>query len=480
MTSPNASLEEGIRRHQAGDLAGAEALYRKVLDAAPETAAALVNLAGLLLGQGDVPAALALVDRALRVNGDNAAAHCIRGIVLFNLGHDPDAVREFEQALASAPDMAEAHNGLANVRRRQGRLEDAIAGYSRAIAANPGLADAYSNRGVASASLRRIPEALADYDAALARAPTHAGARWNRALALLLEGDYARGWPDYEERWRTVMRPHTRAFPAPQWRGEDIAGKTILIHAEQGLGDALQFCRYVPLVAARGARVVCEVHKPLRRLFGALAGVSLLMTSDEAKPPFDLHCPMLSLPGAFGTTLETVPAAAPYLAADPVLVEAWRARLGPRRRLRIGVVWAGRPDNQDHATRSMPVEMLAPVLDAGAEVHCLQKEVSAPDRAWAAPRGMIFHDHALADFAETAALAAQLDVVVSVCTATAHLAGALGLPVWVLLCFAADWRWLRDREDSPWYPTARLFRQPGPGDWPAVTARVAAALRGLA
>ncbi len=542
-----ALLDAAVARHQAGDLAGAEVLYRHVLEGDPgnlaahvnlgilnlgrgHTAAALAgadaalarddtharawNLKGLaLVGGGDPRAALTCYDRALACDPSSADAaanraavlldledaagaadacravlrtrpdapcHCILGLALFHQNLPTEAVAEFDAALTLAPGMTEAHNGRANALRRLGRLEEAILGYTQAIACNPGAADAYNNRAVAWQYLRRIPEALADYDAALARAPAHTEARWNRGLVRLLAGDYERGFQDYEERWRSaVMRRHARAFSVPQWRGEDVAGKTILIHAEQGLGDALQFCRYVPLVAARGARVVLEVHKPLRRLLTRLPGAAVVITSDDPPPAIDLHCPMLSLPAAFKTTVDTIPAAVPYLAPDPDVAAAWRTKLGPRRRPRVGVVWAGRPDNQNDINRSMPVETLAPWLAAGVEFHCLQKQVSAQDRAWAEARGVIFHDQALADFADTAALAASMDVVISVCTSVAHLAGALGLPTWIALCFAADWRWLLHRADSPWYPTARLFRQPARDNWAAVAEEVAAELRKL-
>ena len=479
MTTANTTLDEAVRLHRAGDLAGADALYLRMLEADPGNLAARLNRAAIRLDLGDAEGAAA-VCRDLLQAGAYAAAHCILGLALFKLDRPDEALVELNAALALAPDMAEAHNGLANVLRRLGRVEEAIVAYSQAITCNPASAEAYSNRGVAWQYLRRIPEALADFGAAIARTPGHVEARWNRALVRLLQGDYLQGWPDYELRWRSAaMRKHVRNFAMPQWRGEDISGKTILIHAEQGLGDVLQFCRYVPLVAAREARVLLEVHKPLRRLLSTLEGASLVVTPGEAAPPADLHCPMLSLPAAFGTTLDTIPAADSYLTSDPALAAAWRAKLGSGAMPRVGVVWAGRPDNQNDVNRSMPVEMLAPLLTAGVELHCLQKEVSAQDRAWAEPRGVVFHDRDLGDFADTAALVANMDAVVSVCTSVAHLAGALGLPTLVALCFAADWRWLLDRADSPWYPSARLFRQPAPGDWAPVMDDVAAELRKL-
>lgn len=540
----SAALNEAISRHKAGDLAGAESLYRRVLQDDPGNLAALVYLAAIALGSGDAAAAAKYADRALAAAprhapawnikglvhvragdaraaldcygralacdplfhdaaanraaalldlGDaqgaaeacravlavrsDAACQCILGIALFQLERFVEAASAFDAALTLAPGMAEAHNGKANLLRRLGRLEEAIFEYSQAIACNPRFADAYSNRGIAWQYLRCYAEALSDYEAAIARVPGHADAHWNRALVLLLRGDYARGWAEYEWRWQsTAMRGLARVFPVPQWHGEEIAGRTILIHAEQGLGDTLQFCRYVALVAARGARVVLEVPRPLARLLAHLEGASQIITAGDVFPPFDLHCPMLSLPLLFGTTLETVPGRVPYVRPDAALAAEWRARLGPRSRPRVGVVWAGRSTHHNDHNRSLPAGQLAPWRDLPIAFHCLQKEVTPADRAllgaW-----MTFHDGDLNDLADTAALAAAMDVVVTVDTSAAHLAGALGLPVWVMLPFAGDYRWLEMREDSPWYPTARLFRQQSTGDWPAVIARVADALR---
>lgn len=478
MTATQVLLDEAVGQHQAGDLAGAETLYLRVLAADPENAVARMNRAAILLDRGDAEGAAADCRDVLRT-GTHAAACCILGIALFNLERPEEALAAFDAALLQAPDMAEAHNGRANVLRGLGRHQEAIFGYSRAIACNPGFADAYSNRGVAWQYLRCYAEALFDYDAAIARAPAHPDAHWNRALVLLLLGDYAAGWAEYEWRWKSkAMRALVRDFAVPQWRGEDVSGRTLLIHAEQGLGDTLQFCRYIALVAARGARVVLEVPRPLARLLAHLAGTAQVITAGDVFPPFDLHCPLLSLPMIFATTVETIPAEVPYIVPAAGQLAEWRARLGPRRRPRVGLVWAGRPTHHNDRNRSLPSLQIAAWRDLPVEFHCLQKEVTADDRArlgaW-----MTFHDHALSDLADTAALAAAMDVVVTVDTSAAHLAGALALPVWILLPFAGDFRWLLDRDDSPWYPTARLFRQLAPGDWSSVVDSIAAELRQL-
>lgn len=464
---------KGAALARTGDPHGALECYDRALAIDPAFRDAALNRAGALIALGNFDEAVAVCEHLLQRDSSLASAQCILGLALAGLDRLDEALASFSRALERAPDMAEAHNGRADVLRRQGRVEEAVIGFSQAIACNPAFADAYNNRGIAWQYMRCYAEAIADYDAAIARAPAHADAHWNRALVLLLRGDFARGWPEYEWRWRSAaMRGLARDFPAPRWQGEDVAGKTILLHAEQGLGDTLQFCRYAPLVRARGARVILEAPRPLARLLATLDGVDRVITAGDVFPPFDLQCPLLSLPGIFATTVETIPARVPYLAPDPAAVTAWRDRLGVKTGLRVGVVWAGRPGHHNDRNRSLAAEQLVPWRDLPAEFHCLQKEVAPADRSRLAG-WMAFHDRALGDLADTAALAAAMDVVVSVDTAVAHLAGALGLPLRLMLPFAADFRWLENREDSPWYPTARIFRQPAPGDWAAVVGGVA-------
>jgi tetratricopeptide (TPR) repeat protein len=473
---------KGLAAARLGQAREALDCYERALRLDPGSFDAAANRAAALFSLRRFDEAVKACRLLLRARPDFAAAHCILGNALFESGRLEEAIPSFDAALIHAPRMAEAHNGRANVLRRIGRIEDAIAGYSAAIGCNASFAQAYNNRGVAWQFLRRYEEAVADYDAAIALSPDNADAHWNRALVLLLRGDYENGWPAYEWRWKSTALRHTaRTFAAPQWRGEDITGKTILIHAEQGLGDTLQFCRYVPLVAARGARVVVQVHMALSNLLAKLEGAAQVITAQDAIPPIDVHCPLLSLPAVFHTTVDTIPAQVPYIKLDPMVPIIWSARLGPRRgRRRIGLVWAGRPDHHNDHNRSLPVEKIAPWLDLGFEVHCLQKEIKYADRNWAASRGVIFHDHELIDMTDTAGLIAGMDVVISVDTAPAHLAGACGRPTWVLLPYAPDFRWLTERDDSPWYPTARLFRQEAPGDWTAVISAVTDQLRALA
>ena len=266
----------------------------------------------------------------------------------------------------------------------------------------------------------------------------------------------------------------------PLWRGEPIEGKTILLHSEQGLGDAIQFSRYVPLVAERGARVILEVDGRLRNLMSSLEGAAQLLSAGDVLPEFDVHCPLLSLPRAFNTLLETIPSHTPYLRAPPERLTKWSARLGPKRGLRVGLIWSGNPaHHRDHA-RSIEFSAMAPLLSAEATFFSLQKDVRPADAAVLAGRSEIIQiTDELADFSDTAAVMAQLDLIISVDTSTVHLAGALGRPVWILLPFLPDWRWLLDRDTSPWYPTARLFRQDETRRWDGVIPRVQAALSEL-
>lgn len=576
---------EAVRQHQGRNLAGAEALYRQVLQEMPDHADAL-HLLGVIAHQTQRSAeAVALISRAITLRPVLAPYHGNLGLALQGLGRRDEAEASFRRSLALLPDYAIAHNNLALVLRDQGKWNEAAASFRTAIAHKPDYLDAHLNLGLllkeagrwaeAETCLRRVvalrpgfaeahdvlgvllreqgrlpeaetcfrealrlrpdfPHALSNLGAvlqeqgrsgeaidcyhqatalapafpqahhnlgnalldtgqvdaaidrfrhALSLDPGNASIHANLANALLAQGRLTEGWQEYEWRWQIAdMAAGRRPFTEPQWRGEDAAGKTLLIHAEQGLGDTLQFCRYAPLAAARGLRVVLEVQAPLRRLLASLPGVTQIVTQGETLPPFDLHCPMLSLPLAFGTTLETIPAATPYLAADPVQDAHWRGRLAalPGPGLRVGVVWAGNP--RLHAPRAAAVNrrrsldpaLLSPLLAVpGAHFISLQKDIPAtpPLTDWMTE---------VTDMADTAALIAGLDLVISVDTSVVHLAGALGTPVWMLDRSDPCWRWLRGREDSPWYPGLRLFRQTARGEWGPVITRVAAELTQLA
>ena len=503
-------LRDAIALHQAGRLTEAEPLYRDVLAAAPENFDALHLLGVLAHQQGRHTEAVALMgaalaqrpdeavalanrsaalnalrrfeesladcDKAIAVKLDHVDAFINRALALKELGRPHEALASCDKAIHLKPDSGDAYNNRGLALFALQRPADALASYERALALDPASAEACNNRGLTLYELGRIDEARASFDRAVGIRPNFAQARWNRAQAMLLAGDLAQGWCEHE--WRLKAHQELqRAFAQPLWLGErPLAGKTILLHAEQGLGDTLQFCRYAPLVAAQGGRVVLEVQKPLVDLMRGLPGVAAVVARGEPLPDFDLHCPLLSLPLAFGTRLDTIPAPIPYLHAPADRAAVWDARLG-RKRPRVGLVWSGNAGHKRDRARSIPLYALMPLFDLDATFVSLQKEVRAADAAVLKQTAkMVDAGAELETFADTAALIAQLDLVVAVDTSVAHLAGALGKPVWLLLPTAPDWRWLTVREDSPWYPTARLFRQSDTRAWGPVVTRVRAAL----
>jgi tetratricopeptide (TPR) repeat protein len=435
--------------------------------------------------------ALPSIERAIELMPGNAEAHCHRGNALAALGRHEEALASFERALALQPNHAGVCYNRANLLKQMSRWPQALASYEQALAINPDYAEAHVNRGVLLHEQRQLGAALAAYERALAIRPRHAGARFNRACLLLLRGEYERGWEEFEWRWQSGWggrAAEPRRPSQPQWTGtQPLAGKSILLHAEQGLGDTLQFCRYVPLVAQLGARVILEVQPPLLGLLSRLQGVWRLRLAEDPISPADYHCPLMSLPRALGTTLTTIPAPRVYLCCDAQKARFWEQQLGFRQRPRVGLVWSGgfRRDHPElwavNERRNIPLVQLAELLRSDVEFFSLQKGQPAQAelerwRATVQPGQIIDHTAWLHDFDDTAALIEQLDLVISVDTSTAHLAGALGKPVWILNRFDGCWRWLLDRRDSPWYPSARLYRQPAPGDWHGVIEQAAADL----
>lgn len=400
------------------------------------------------------------------------------GLTQAALGSPERALADFDAALALSPAHPVAHFNRGVVLIKLGRYAEAVAANERAIAAAPDYATAWLNRGMALAQLRRFAEAIACYGEVLARRKDNADAYFNRALALLTTGDYRRGFEDYEWRWRRTGTTAPKSRGRRLWLGEfALAGKAILLHAEQGLGDTIQFARYAPLVAAAGAEVVLEVQPELKSVLARLDGVAAVLARGETAPPFDLHCPLGSLPLALKTELPSVPAPIPYLAADEGRLKKWAAQLDALPRPRIAVAWAGNPAHDNDRNRSIALSTLTPLLAMPFSFIGIQRELRGEEAAQLAAQPRLTHiGGALADFDDSAAVLALCDLLISVDTAPAHLAGAMGRPVWVLVPFAPDWRWTLDGEATPWYPTARIFRQPALGDWDAVIARVAAAL----
>jgi hypothetical protein len=417
----------------------------------------------------------------LRLKPDLAGAFKLRGFCLSQLDRLEEALADNRKALALAPDDVGILDNLGLVLQRLGQHEEALTCFDQAIALAPAFANPLFNRARSLLAMLRLEEAIAALDAVIAIAPDHAKAYWNKALTQLMRGNFDDGW---------VLRERVRAmggilvdrkFAQPQWRGEGpIAGRTILLHGDEGLGDTIQYLRYVGKVAQLGARVILQVDDPVQPLLSGLAGAAMcLPRSAGGLPDFDLHCPLSALPLAFNTRLETIPSEVPYLPAPPQpLRQVWDERLGPHDKMRIGLVWCGNRAHGDDRQRSMPLQTMCRLLDVKARFFSLQKEPRPADRQTLRERPEIvdFTAH-LADFAETAAMLSCLDLVITVDTSVAHLAGALARPTWILLAHAPDYRWMLDREDSPWYPTARLFRQSASRDYEEVLERVRAELK---
>jgi Tfp pilus assembly protein PilF len=422
------------RQYQrAGQLGEAEAIYRQVVSRQPGRHDLLQQLAQLAHQAGRVEESLELMRRAVAMAPGAGDYHSNLAMLLSTLGRFEEAIPEYRQALAINPNHPEPYNNYGNLLRETGRAAEAEAAFRRAIE----LGGSES-------------------------------ARWNLSFMLLIRGAFAEGWPAYEARLRMAGFP-IRKFAQPMWDGGDLRGRTILLHWEQGLGDTFNFIRYAPLVKQRGGRVVMLCQREVFRLLAHQnhLGVEKWVADGEDLPAFDVHRPLLSLPGIFGTTFETIPREVPYLFADATMTQAWRERLAPEAGPKIGLVWGGSPTPIHNRKRSTTLAALAPLAEAsGVTFVSLQKGDPAAEAKFP-PHGLKLLDYTpeLKDFADTAALISALDLVISIDTGVAHLAGALAKPTWVLLPFVPDWRWFNDRADSPWYPTTHLFRQSRLGDW---------------
>jgi tetratricopeptide (TPR) repeat protein len=449
------------------------AQFEKALVIRPNYAEAHKNFGNVLGALGRNEEAIAHYEKAIAITPTYAEAHESLGNALTALERPEEAIGQFERALALKPDHAEAYNGLGLALGAMERHEEAIAHYEQAIAIKPEYVDAHGNLGNALWAMGRNKEAIASHDRALAIKPGLAAARWNRSNVYLSMGDWVRGFRDYECRWEAQPKnSQKRSFTQPLWLGEKaLAGHRILLHAEQGLGDTLMSVRYVPQVVEAGAAVTLEVQPALQSLLAQIDGVSQVLAKGEPLPGFDVHCPLMSLPLAFGTILETVPAEVPYLEAQQDRVLEWRHRVRDVGLPRIGIAWRG--NWRADVSRSIPLPMFLEISSPQFQLISLQKEITDDDKTFLQQHGVQYFDEEIhKDFSDTAALIALTDLVVSIDTSVAHLAGAMGKPVWIPLKFSAEWRWLQNRDDSVWYPTARLFRQPASGDWKSVIARV--------
>ena len=430
------------------------------------------NIGAVCQDQGKLDEAVAAFQQALALKPDYAKAHYSLGFIYQAQKKWDEAVARYGQALAFNPGYVDALNNLGLVLKEQGKLSEAAAHHERALAINPNHAGAHYNLGIVREEQGCLDDALASYARAQDIAPEDSDLHWNEALIRLLRGDYVRGWEKYEWRFKRAKTPPP--YPGkPVWDGSDPAGKTLLLYAEQGYGDTIQFMRYAALLKKMGAKVIAACQPGLARLIATATGVDQTMTWGDAAPAFDFYAPLLSMPKFAGTTIESVPADVPYLGAQADLAETWRAKLKASG-LNVGLVWRGNPDNTINHKKSIPVEALAPLMGVpGVNWFIIQADATPEDVAALARHGRIeVCGPALTDWADTAALISVLDLVISVDTGVAHLAGALGKPLWVPLSYIPDWRWLLDRSDSPWYPSAKLFRQQTFGDWPAVVARM--------
>ena len=437
--SVNETLALAVAHHHAGRLAQAEQLYRQALAVDPNNANAL-HLLGVLANQ----------------------AH------RFRVGFDL-----ISRAIALQPE-AEFYLNLGTALNGLDRIEEAITAYQRALLMKPDYAKAYYNLGNSLHRTRRGLEAIAAFRKAIALQPDVPDFHWNLSLDLLAEGEYEEGWKEYEWRWLVRGMRLGMRFPGRLWQGEDLAGKTILLHSEQGFGDVLQFIRYVPQVAARGGKIILLCEKELLGLLKCVPQIEQFITFNERMPPYDFCCPLMTLPAVLKTNLSNIPAPIPYLRADPGLATRLKARLPADGRRKVGLVWANKP----FPPRCPPAAEFSPLAKVDGVWFCsLQKPLGAgfalsplvdfPQTDWSDELG---------DFADTAALIDGLDLIITIDSAVAHLAGAMGKPVWLLLKDVPDWRWLHDRADSPWYPTMRLFRQPLRGAWGAPIGQIAEAL----
>jgi tetratricopeptide (TPR) repeat protein len=417
--------------------------------------------------------AIAIYDYILAKNSSYAEVYNNRGAALSDVGRYDEALLSFHQAISIKPELVRAHLNLGTVLERLGRDHEALDSYHHAVALDPENITIYLYLGYILVKLDRHVEALRNLDCAIAIDPLNAIAQFDKAVLLLRWGDYATGLELYEWRWKAKQRFHK--YPQPQWRGESIQDKTILLHVEQGFGDNIQMLRYVPLVKARAAHVIVIIHEEIRPLLDSMIdGDITVVGHDSPLPSFDLQCPLMSLPLAFGTRIDSIPAQIPYLSPPTERIPRWRTRLPPRPSLRVGLAWSGRSTNWDDHNRSVTLDNFEQLLRVeGISFISLQREYRARDLPLCQRLPIERIDDALVDFGDTAAAIQQCDLVIAVDTAVAHLAGALGKPVWLLLPHVADWRWLRNRTSSPWYPTARLFQQNRAGDWSSVVSTIA-------
>ncbi len=475
-------LQQGWALQQSGQAAQALALYEQVLKLQPKNFDAL-HLSGVIaLQSGDLQRAVDLITKAIKVDRDKAMAYDNRGSAYVRLKQFDLALLNYNKAIELQPQDVNAYNNRGNALVKLGRLDEALADFDKALSLRPDYFEAHNNRSNTLDSLGRHEEALVSSQRAVALNPQSAAAHWNLGMCALRLGQFELGWPEYEWRlrhWRERgWRDHQHTEPA--WTGaEPLSGKTVLLYSEQGLGDTLQFCRYASLVHAQGARVILEVQPPLLALLSPLPNVTLLQRGDPL-PAFDTHCALMSLPQAFKTRLDSIPPPPDMIQSMPAKVAQWQAVLGPKRQFRVGIVWSGNASHIDDHRRSMSLQTFTQVLSDNIDWVSLHKEVRDTDLPTLAQHPKIAHfGEQQENFTDAAAMCELVDLVICVDTAVAHVAATLGKPVWLLLSRHADWRWLLDRTNTPWYPSMTLYRQTTTGDWASVLAQVKSDLQRL-
>lgn len=489
-------MSQGCAYHQAGDLTLAEELYRRVLDEQPDHADTLYLLGEIEALRKNNEHAAGLIRRAISIDGGKAQFHFALGCVQQASGERSEAADCYRRALALDSSHVAAHINLGCLLQAGSEINLATAGAGGALAQRgfeealshfraateiaPDGPDGWINLGYALERQRQLPDARRCYDRALAIDPDLIEARFNRSMVLLAQGDFLEGWEDYEWRWQAsgYSRP---AFPQAEWDGSPLHGETVLLYTEQGFGDAIQFVRYAAEVKARGGRAMVRCQPELQRLLRSVPGVFATLAPDQTTE-FDLHCPLLSLPRVLRTTIDTIPAQVPYILPDPTLASEWRARLHDGQpAVNVGLVWASHSMMPNAALKSTTLHAFAPLREIpGVRFYSLQTGAAGREAAAAGPIPLTDPTDRISDFADTAAVIANLDLIIAVDTAVAHLAGAMGKPVWTMLRYAPDWRWYPDAPISKWYPSMRLYRQRIRGDWAGVCAEIAKDLRELA
>ena len=467
---PDALLNLGNALRELGRAEQALACYEQSLAIQPDFVAAWVNRGNVQRELRQFTAAINSYQQALARQPDSGDIYNNLGIACWEAGLFDAALQTYDAALQRTPDDASIWHNRGHVLRAKGLYQDALATDQRALQLRPGYIEAMLGCGDSLCEMRQYEAGLQYYEHAIAIKPDYADAWWAKALTQLQQGDFRNGWRNYEWRWQLKNRQAelTRYAALRRWIGdESLQGKNILLHAEQGFGDAIQFCRYATELLQMGAAVTLEVRPSLVKLMQTLSPkINVVAQTANAPLDFDFHCPLMSLPLALGTTLQTIPADIPYLHAEAAKQQQWQARLGAAKCPRIGLVWSGSRTHKGDAARSIPLTQLQPLFKPHLEFHALQTEIREDDQATLINGlRLVTHLEQLHDFSDTAALISQMDLIVTVDTSVAHLAGAMGKAVWVMLPFAADFRWLLEREDSPWYPSMRLFRQTSPCNW---------------